>query len=143
VRVLTYHRFMFLGICGGTCGGFKEDKTIGLGCYGYCAHANMVTKRRAKHCFMSCVLKNRVCTWIGRLFYQCCRTAAVMANGTALTAKSSMLKLTCYKLQITCRLGNLAFQYAALVVLCVKKSVSPTVCASLSRSLSYPMQAGH
>ena len=41
--------FIYLGLCGGGCKAFSLHKpSVGTYCYGYCGHAYMITKERAK-----------------------------------------------------------------------------------------------
>lgn len=49
--LLRGYDFVYLGICGGACGGFNVDRSIGYYCTGACTHAYAVTKRRAQSFF--------------------------------------------------------------------------------------------
>lgn len=71
------------------------------------------------------------------LMYQCCRSRKVKRHGTSLKFLNSFNfqggnpAAKCYRLSPTGRFGDLMFQYAALVGLCVKKHVAVRKCASL------------
>jgi len=75
------------------------------------------------------------------LMYQCCRTEAAKAKGTSLKSItfSPMLsedshRFKCFRAEFTGRVGNLMFEYAALVGVCVKHGLQPETCAGFSMS---------
>jgi len=73
------------------------------------------------------------------LMYQCCRTEETKKKGTTLKsiAFSPMLSVAspdieCYRTEFVGRLGNIMFEYAALVGVCVKHGLQPDKCAGFS-----------
>lgn len=79
------------------------------------------------------------------LIYQCCRTNEIGQNGTSLRSiqfnqsdqSPRLQNHGCFRAEFTGRLGNLMFQYAALVGTCIKHALRPEECAGFStRDLS-------
>jgi hypothetical protein len=62
------------------------------------------------------------------LLYQCCREVDLHNSGTTLS-KVQFKALTCYHMELTGRMGNLMFQYAALAGICVKNNFAADVCS--------------
>jgi GR25 family glycosyltransferase involved in LPS biosynthesis len=75
------------------------------------------------------------------LLYQCCRSDLVKHSGTSLKSIDkilqlpSVLKTECFGIQFSGRLGNLMFEYASLVGICIKRGYPAETCASLSGNI--------
>lgn len=72
------------------------------------------------------------------VLYQCCRDEALIKSGNGSSLKVVALidapPLDCYNTRLDGRMGNLLFEYASLIGICVKKGYNPDYCAGLPLS---------